>query len=218
MIRLPLRTRITDTDDGFTLMEVLIAVAILAIVLTTVYESFVQTRKVIGKAEASIEELRGVRAAFTRMMQDVSMAFMVKDNDNTFFTGTDDYSEGYATDSMDFTSYSNRIRNNDSKESDQIEVGYSLKRGNEGKAVLIKRVKKRIDDNPGYGGDSFELSEDIVGLNLRYLDEDAWVDSWDSRVNKTIPKAVEITIIVKDSSGNVRTYKGIADIPLGVKQ
>lgn len=213
------RTRITDTDHGFTLMEVLIAIAILAIVLSTVYGSFVQTRKVIGKAEASIEELRGVRAAFTRMMQDVSMAFIVKINDNTFFTGTDDYSEGYATDSIDFTSYSNRIRNNDAKESDQIEVGYSLKRGNEGKAVLIKRVKRRIDENPGYGGDTFEISEDIVGLNFRYLDEDnAWVDSWDSRVNKNIPQAVEITIIVKDNSDNERTYKGIADVPLGKKQ
>lgn len=210
--------RETGTDHGFTLMEVLIAIAILAIVLSTVYGSFVQTRKVIDKAEASIEELRGVRAAFTRMMQDVSMAFIVKDNDKTFFTGTDDYSEGYATDSIDFTSYSNRIRNNDAKESDQIEVGYSLKRGNEGKAVLIKRVKKRIDDNPGYGGDSYEISEDIVGLDFRYLDDDAWVDSWDSRVNKTIPQAVEITIIVKDSSGNERTYKGIADVPLGKKQ
>lgn len=212
------RMRITGTDNGFTLMEVLIAIAILAIVLSTVYGSFVQTRKVIDKAEASIEELRGVRAAFTRMMQDVSMAFIVKDNDKTFFTGTDDYADGYATDSIDFTSFSNRIRNNDAKESDQIEVGYSLKRGNEGKAVLIKRVKKRIDDSPGYGGDSYEISEDIVGLDFRYLDDDAWVDSWDSRVNKTIPQAVEITIIVKDSSGNERTYKGIADVPLGKKQ
>lgn len=210
--------RETGTDHGFTLMEVLIAIAILAIVLSTVYGSFVQTRKVIDKAEASIEELRGVRAAFTRMMQDVSMAFIVKDNDKTFFTGTDDYADGYATDSIDFTSFSNRIRNNDAKESDQIEVGYSLKRGNEGKAVLIKRVKKQIDDNPGYGGDSYEISEDIVGLDFRYLDDDAWVDSWDSRVNKTIPQAVEITIIVKDSSGNERTYKGIADVPLGGKR
>lgn len=209
------RMRETGTDHGFTLMEVLIAIAILAIVLSTVYGSFVQTRKVIDKTEASIEELRGVRAAFTRMMQDVSMAFIVKDNDKTFFTGTDDYSDGYFSDSIDFTSYSNRIRNNDSKESDQTEVGYSLKRGNEGKAVLIKRIKKRIDDSTGYGGDSYEISEDIVGLDFRYLDDEAWVDSWDSRVNKTIPQAVEITIIVKDSSGNERTYKGIADVPLG---
>ncbi|MDD5434103.1 MAG: type II secretion system protein GspJ [Nitrospira sp.] len=210
-----IRKRKTDTENGFTLMEVLIAIAILAIVLSTVYESFVQTRKAIGKTEASIEELRGVRAAFSRIMQDISMAFLVKENDSTFFTGKDDSSEGYPSDSIDFTSYANRIRNKDAKESDQAEIGYYLKRGNEGGSVLMKRVKKRIDTNPGYGGDSFEITEDIVGLNFRYLDNDAWVDSWDSSVNKTIPQAVEITIIVKDSSGNERTFKGIAEIPLG---
>lgn len=214
---MPVRTRIRvmDTNNGFTLMEVLIAIAILAIVLSTVYESFVQTRKAIGKTEASIEELRGVRAAFSRIMQDISMAFLVKDNDSTFFTGKDDYSEGYPSDSIDFTSYGNRIRNKDAKESDQAEIGYYLKRGNEGGAVLMKRIKKRIDASPGYGGDSFEITEDIVGINFRYLDNDSWVDSWDSSVNKTIPQAVEITIIVKDSSGNEKTFKSIAEIPLG---
>lgn len=211
-----LNKRLPGTPGGFTLVEVLIAIAILAIVLSTVYESFIQTRKAIGKTEASIEELRGVRAAFTRMMQDINMAFLVQNNDNTLFVGTDDFSESYPNDSIDFTSYSNKFRNKDVKESDQIEVGYYMKRGNEDSATLMKRTKKRIDENPGYGGDSYEISEYITGLNFRYLDQDGvWVDSWDSRVNKAIPNAVEITIIVKDSSGNDISYKTIAEVPLG---
>lgn len=213
-----LNKRLTGTPGGFTLVEVLIAIAILAIVLSTVYESFMQTRKAIGKTEASIEELRGVRAAFTRMMQDINMAFLVQNNDNTLFVGTDDFSESYPNDSIDFTSYSNKFRNKDVKESDQIEVGYYMKRGNEGSATLMKRIKKRIDENPGYGGDSYEISEYITGLNFRFLDQDgAWVDSWDTRVNKAMPNAVEITIIVKDSSGNDISYKTIAEVPLGRK-
>lgn len=213
---MPLRKRLTGTAHGFTLVEVLIAIAILAIVLSTVYGSFVQTRKAIGKTEASIEELRGVRAAFTRMMQDINMAFLIQNNDHTFFVGTDDFSEGYPKDGIDFTSYSNRFRDKDVKESDQIEVGYYLKQGNEGRAILMKRYKKRLDDNPTYGGESYEISEYIIGLNFQYLDQDgAWIDSWDSRVNKAIPNAVEITIIVKDSSGNDRSYKSIAEVPLG---
>ncbi len=209
---------------GFTLMEVLIATAILAIVLAIVYGSFVQTKRVIGRAEGAVNELRGVRAAFNRIMWDLSMAFVSpqlpdQTDTSTFLVGRDDYAAGYPNDSIDFTSYSNRIRNKDAKESDQIEVGYYLKKSFDGGSVLMKREKKRIDKNPMSGGKSFELSEDVVGLNFRYLDEGAWLDSWDSRTKSSaaIPEAVEITIIVKNSNGTERSYRTITEIPLGKK-
>ena len=212
--------------SGFTLMEVLIATAILAIVMAIVYGSFVQTRSVIVKAEGAVDELRGVRAAFSRIMWDLSMAFISQNNEGTIFVGTDEDAGGYPNDSIDFTSYSNRIRNKDARESDQMEVGYYLKRGfgilpsppggqGEGEAVLIKREKRRIDTNPLYGGKTYEISEEIVGLNFRYLDQGAWLDSWDSRVSNSLPEAVEITIIVKDRNGTERSYRTIVEIPLG---
>src|SRR3990172_3455271 len=75
-------------DSGFTLMEVLIATAILGIVMAIVYGSFVQTRRVIGRTEAAVDGLRGIRAAFSRITNDVGMAFLSQNNDNTFFVGT----------------------------------------------------------------------------------------------------------------------------------
>lgn len=215
------RTPLRNTH-GFTLMEVLIAIAILAIVMAIVYGSFAQTRRVIDRAEGAVDELRGVRVAFNRMMLDLSMAFISpndKDNEYTVFVGTDSDAGGYPDDSIDFTSYSNRIRNKDAKESDQMEVGYYLKRDYEGKAVLLKREKKRLDKNPMYGGKSYEITEDIVGLNFRYLEKGAWYDSWDSRAKSpaVTPEAVEITIIVKDNSGTEQEYRTIAEIPLREK-
>ena len=208
---------------GFTLMEVLIATAILAIVLSIVYGSFVQTKRVIARAEGSVDELRGVRVSFNRMMWDLSMAFLSKQDPdqtdqtdvNTIFVGTNDFAAGYPNDSIDFTSYANRIRNKDARESDQTEVGYYLNRNFEGDTVLMKREKRQIDKKPLEGGKSFELSEDVVGLNFRYLDQGAWVDSWDSRVSKAIPEAVEITLIIKDRTGRERSYRTVTGIPLG---
>ena len=208
---------------GCTLMEVLIATAILAIVLSIVYGSFVQTKRVIARAEGSVDELRGVRVSFNRMMWDLSMAFLSKQDPdqtdqtdvNTIFVGTNDFAAGYPNDSIDFTSYANRIRNKDARESDQTEVGYYLNRNFEGDTVLMKREKRQIDKKPLEGGKSFELSEDVVGLNFRYLDQGAWVDSWDSRVSKAIPEAVEITLIIKDRTGRERSYRTVTGIPLG---
>ena len=199
---------------GFTLMEVLIATAILAIVLSIVYGSFVQTRKVIGRAEGAVDELRGVRTAFSRITSDISMAFIAREDENTFFAGKDADAGSYPDDSIDFTSYSHRIRDKNAKESDQGEVGYYIKRDFEGKTVLMKREKKRIDKDPMYGGKAYEISEDIVGLNFRYREEDAWLDSWNSTASHTLPKAVEITIIIKDITGAERSYKTMKEIPL----
>ncbi|MBI5096440.1 MAG: prepilin-type N-terminal cleavage/methylation domain-containing protein [Nitrospirae bacterium] len=214
--------QLIKNTHGFTLMEVLIATAILAIVLTIVYGSFVQTKRVIARAEGSVDELRGVRVSFNRMMWDLSMAFLSKQGPdqtdvNTIFVGTDDFAAGYPNDSIDFTSYANRIRNKDARESDQTEVGYYLNRNFEGDTVLMKREKRQIDKKPLEGGKSFELSEDVVGLNFRYLDQGAWVDSWDSRVSKAIPEAVEITLIIKDRTGRERSYRTVTGIPLGGK-
>ena len=202
-------------DYGFTLMEVLIATAILAIVMAIVYGSFVQTRMVIGRTEAVVDGLRGIRAAFNKITSDLSMAFRSENNENTFFVGTDDYAGGYPSDRIDFTSYSNRIREKDAKESDQMEVGYYIERGFEGGSVLMKREKKHIDENPTFGGKAYELSEDIPGINFRYLDKGAWLDSWDSRVSDSMPEAVEITIIAKDINGTERSYRTVTEIPLG---
>src|SRR3990170_8811056 len=207
-------------DSGFTLMEVLIATAILGIVMAIVYGSFVQTRRVIGRTEAAVDGLRGIRAAFSRITNDVGMAFLSTNlpfNDNTFFVGTDDYEGGYPSDKIDFTSSYHILRDSDAKESDQMEVGYYLRKDFEGASVLMKREKNRIDVNPMYGGKTYELCEDIVGINFRYLDDGAWLESWDSRVTKKLPEAVEITIITKDSTGTERSFRTVTEIPLSGK-
>jgi len=209
-------------------MEVLIAITILAIVMAIVYGSFVQTRLVIERAEGAVDELRGIRVAFNRMMLDLSMAFISpptgqnppqssQNDESTFFVGTDDDAGGYPNDSIAFTTFSNKAREKNVRESDQMEVGYYLKRDYEGKAVLMKKEKRRLDKNPMYGGKSYEIAEDIIGLNFRYLDEGVWYDSWDSRTRSpaAIPEAVEITITVKEGGEVERSYKTIIEIPLG---
>ena len=199
---------------GFTLLEILIAITILALILTMVYGSFIQTKKVIAITEDAVRGLRGVRVAFSRMMMDLNMAFLSDKNGNTFFVGTDNYAEEYPDDAIDFTTFSHKIRHEEAHESDQTEVGYYIKRDFEGHALLMKREKKRIDSNPLYGGINLEISDHIVGLNFRYLDKDVWVDSWDSRVSNRLPDAVEITLIVIDSAKKERQYTTIVNIPL----
>ncbi len=95
-----------------------------------------------------------------------------------------------------------------------MEVGYYLRKDYEGASVLMKREKNRTDVNPMYGGRTYELCEDILGIDFRYLDEGTWLESWDSRVTKKLPEAVEITVIIKDSNDVERSFRTVTEIPL----
>jgi general secretion pathway protein J len=207
------------SDKGFTLIEILIAIAILGVIMTIVYGSFIQTRKVMGAAEASVEGYREIRAAFRLMTSDISMAFLSpQQKETTLFVGTDESAGGTPADNLDFTAYSHHRRDPEAKESDQTEIGYFLRKGLEEESALMRREKKRIDASPLSGGKVYEVSSNILGLDLRYRDsEGAWSDSWDSRATEgtpRLPSAVEITLIVQDRHGLEHPYRTVVELPL----
>jgi type II secretory pathway component PulJ len=100
----------------------------------------------------------------------------------------------------------------DSKESDQNEVGYSLKScsspttmggGNTSSSqCLVRRVSTLIDEDVEKGGDETVLLENITEFKLKYIGKgkDEWVEEWktdnrgDTVTQGMFPTAVEITI------------------------
>ena len=42
-----------------------------------------------------------------------------------------------------------------------------------------------------------EIARDVVFLNFRYFDGNDWLDTWDSTQTGTLPKAVEVTVMVQ---------------------
>lgn len=65
---------------------------------------------------------------------------------------------------------------------------------------LSRELRKRITESVTVvepGANLTEIARDVVGLNLRYYDGGGWLDTWDSNLSGTVPKAVEITIKVR---------------------
>ncbi len=126
-------------SGGFTLLEVLLAMAILAIMLTSIYMSFSTAGANVEQAEAAREETDLARTLMTRLSADITNAYvdpnMTSSNTLlTFFQGknqetTDDESrEKIRRDKIDLTTLTN-WRRLDSKESDLWEVGYFFSQG-----------------------------------------------------------------------------------------
>ena len=195
---------------GFTLLEVILAVTILALVGTMIYGGFSQTALNKARVEKDVDHSRVVHMALERMVRELTMAFVSTHVNpsldlrvvNTAFIGKDNGRD----DRIDFTSFSHRRLYRNARESDQNEVSYFIAPHPDDPDVnvLARREQSRIDEDPRKGGKSQILVEGVEEFNVEYYDPllSEWVQSWDT-VNalgqpNRLPTQVRIRLGVKD--------------------
>ncbi len=205
---------------GMTLIEVMVAVTILAIVATIVFSGFSQTMRNKRRIEEQADRAHVIRVAMERMVSELSMAYVsahVNVNPslqmmNTCFIGGRS-GRGHR---IDFTSFSHRRLYRDAHESDQNELSYFVtdSPARDGTRVLARREQNRIDDDPQTGGTIQVLVEDVIDFDAEYLDATTglWTESWDTRdlthQPNRLPVQVKLMLTVRDDGAprNQRTY------------
>jgi len=207
--------RAARQERGLTLLEVLVSVAIVAMVGLLLYGAFHGMARSRENMEDVADRHHQGRAALSRMARELSAAFMsahlplstslmTNPPQQTAFIGTD----SRPADRVDFTSFSHIRLRADSHESDQNEISYFGSTDREGGRLdLARRESKYLDADPTRGGIVQVLAEDIESFDLRYLDPltGEWVDSWDSTQPAAqfgrLPSQVWITLVLRDSAG-----------------
>ena len=145
---------------GFTLLEIILAVSVLALVGTMIYGGFSQTALNKARIEEDVEQSRVVHMALERMVRELTMAFVSTHVNpspelrvvETAFIGKDNGRD----DRIDFTSFSHRRLYRDARESDQNEISYFVTEHPDDPdvQVLARREQNRIDDDPRRGGNA----------------------------------------------------------------
>lgn len=210
---------------GFTLLEILISLAILSVLFTLVYGSFNATYRVSEQLEEQADSYRLARLGFYHLSKDLSMIYQTKPpagqsgspppsgtpvTKSFLFLGEDRTRtvEGreYPDDSIRFTSVSHGRTLRDAPESDWALISYGLEEG-----LLIHQAalaNERVVRN--------EIGEKVLGINFRYLSrtDRNWVDRWDSEINKELPLAVEIELILKGRGPEGHRFKTTVDLPM----
>ena len=169
-------------------MEVMIALAVLAVISTLIWSAFSQSssnRKVIEK---SLDRYHQVAVAFEKIAGDLSMGHLSRNTgpvEKSSFTEQADFlGRNEDPDTLDFTTFSHQRRFLDAKEGDRCEVGYSVEEDDEKKGMhnLVRRETTRVDDKPERGGKYTVLVEDVVSFDLEYYDMamDKWEKEWDT--------------------------------------
>ena len=195
---------------GFTLLEVLLALAILAVIVTSIYQSFSTAGRSVQQAEEVRDGTDEARTFLARLTNDLANAFVAPGMSETFFYGTksEDEETKKRYDGVFLTTLTN-WRRPGTKEMELWGVGYYFQeRPEDNKRVLYRREKRELskDIPPLEGGVEYELTDKVDGLRLRYSgDGSAWVDEWDTKRMSKPPRAVEIVLTIAD--GRVYTTK-----------
>ncbi|HET6345519.1 MAG TPA: type II secretion system protein GspJ [Myxococcota bacterium] len=200
---------------GFTLMEALITVAILAMIGTLTFGTFARAMEARDRATEITDRYHGVRQAMLRMAREISVAFLSVHKDcadprtATLFQGK---RASFGT-RLDFTSFSHYKMRADANESDQNELSYfvELDPDHAGRKNLVRREQNRIDEKPDQGGVTQVMAENVESLTFEFYDPrgDRWEDDWDSTgrdFKNRLPKFVSIKLMVKEANGKELTF------------
>jgi general secretion pathway protein J len=210
--------------SGFSLLEVLIAVAVLGLIGGLTWKTFDGAWSIKTRIEQAEERDQMVRGALNRLAREVSMTFISEHYDRKRFRERPTLfrlKDGRRDADVLFTSFAHERLHIDAKESDQALFEYSVgpdpRDGS--KIDLFRRVKPLLDEDPERGGDKAVLAEGVVGFSLEAWDpkDREWRAEWNSNgPDRTggllVPPRVRISLTIKNEDGKEKTYTTQAKI------
>ena len=201
----------TRTPRGFTLLEVMIAVAITAVIGSMAAGVYQQVDRAASAARDQGERYAGARLALTRMSRELSMAFLSEHYDRARFRDRPTLFKG-ESDQLLFSTMAHVRLAQDAKESDQAVVEYLVERDPvSGTDALYRREKVRIDDEPDRGGRKDLVATHVKGISLQYWDlkRKEWVREWSTRTPEKLnelPTRIRIALEVVLADGRTEKF------------
>ena len=162
---------------GFTLLELIVALTITALILGAVYEMVLMTMKGRQLIENDIQSKKIAPSLIQILKKDIEGAFRLYGEDVVFFKGDDE--------SLDFITTSRSLLKQHSQYAECTQVGYLLdiNRDDPSLRVLYRREEPYLDEQPLEGGKEIELYDRIVSMEIAYYDRESenWDTSWEVR-------------------------------------
>ncbi len=202
---------------GFTLIELIVAMGMVAILSISLYASLRVAFNAKNGAEAAVEPARTAALTMEFLRQDFQNAMPVGDLSQSF-EGTDGQDDrGRDGDDVNFYSTADgpqHIAGNG--EIKNIELAIVTPQGTTDH-VLVRRVIRNLLSQVQVNPDEEVLCRGVGGFNVRYYDGSEWLDTWDSTAeDNTLPVAVEVTLTLDRpvGSGDLQPRRFVRIFPL----
>jgi type II secretion system protein J len=177
---------------AFTLLELMLAIAITAILAATVYASLTVATRTRDRAAEAVGKGRAITLALDLVRRDLQSIPPPTGTMAGAFLGADDHELDEAT----FTT-ANAYLPPDGRLSDLINVRIALAEDpNDDRSImLVREITTNLLAPSATEPQAQVLVRGVTGLNLQYSDGADWVDDWDStQHDNTLPLAVKVTL------------------------
>ncbi len=202
---------------GFTLMEIMIAISITALMggmVTMAFQTGFHAKEVV---EEEADHYRMLRVAMTRMVREIGSAYVSDRYDGRRYRDQNDRPTNFVgeRDRLLFTTFAHQRLYTDAKESDQAIVEYSVQtsteKGAKGRMDLMRRVNPNVEDRMDRGGTTDVLFEGVKRVEFEYWNPERkeWDDEWDTRradQKDKLPTRVRITLVALDENQKEARY------------
>jgi general secretion pathway protein J len=197
-------------NRGFTLLEILLAVTLSALLLSIVYWTYFSINRSIDAATENQEAMETGRVLSELIKRDIrgitATQFPI--------LGKNEEIGGRPAAEIEFVTTAKL----DTGPNTLRKVGYALVQPNTtGPKVLIRKESQNLKNDLNLSPQVFEISRIITGFKVSFFNGTEWVDKWDSGSAGALPKEIRVTIDVVDTKGHTKTFvaqEGIATAPL----
>lgn len=172
---------------GFTLIEVLIAVAIFSLVMVSLYSSFSLSYRAVTEVDDSLLKLQESRGVLDIIKREIESAFYEQNKDYVFFKLDDRDFYGRQASEISFTSFSPLMPG-------IAIISYAFDELDE-KMALRKQLSSLYTSPKDSAG--VILLEDIELFVIEAKYKDQWVKTWDSNATGRLPDELRISIAMK---------------------
>jgi len=186
---------------AFTLLEMLVATAMVAILAGSLYSSLSVAFRARRSALAAIEPVRKAELAVGFLGEDIRCAVVPKGLLAGPFVGQDATdARGHDSDSLVFCCTTGTPEPAEGI-GDVKKVELGCEPSEDGKTqVLVRLVTTNLLAPRTVEPRREVLCRAVYSFNLRYFDGSDWRDNWDSTVeNNTLPLAIEVTLQLQDA-------------------
>jgi len=189
---------ICRSDRGFTLLEVLVALALLVILSAALYGTYFSLMRGREIAVVKMEARRELSTTLDQLNRELSAAFYNTNNKRLHFVVEDRDFFGKPASTLDFTFIAPPVGGT-LPASDQVRAIYTA--GEKDKKLTLARQAQdlymKVNSLP------YLQMKELEGFLVECYDGNEWVRTWDTVLNSTLPKAVRVTLMVKDGEKTV---------------